>query len=42
MPIREYYPGEKPYRMIYVEDPFGVAYEIYSHSYGLTHSAGAY
>jgi len=28
MPIREYYPGEKPYRMIYVEDPFGVAYEI--------------
>jgi len=20
MPIREYYPGEKPYRMVYVED----------------------
>ena len=23
MPIREYYPGEKPYRMVYCEDPFG-------------------
>ena len=42
MPIREYYPGEKPYRMVYVEDPFGVVFEIYSHSYELTYSAGAY
>ena len=42
MPIRHYYPGEKPYRMVYVEDPFGNVFEIYSHSYELTYSAGAY
>ena len=42
MPIRYYYPGEKPYRMVYVEDPFGVVFEIYSHSYELPYSAGAY
>ena len=42
MPIREYFPGEKPYRMVYVEDPFGVVFEIYSHGYELTYSAGAY
>ncbi|GMN13953.1 lactoylglutathione lyase family protein [Altererythrobacter sp. MTPC7] len=42
MPIREYFPGEKPYRMVYVEDPFGIVFEIYSHSYELTYSAGAY
>lgn len=42
MPIRYYYPGEKPYRMVYVEDPFGVVFEIYSHSYELHYSAGAY
>lgn len=42
MPIREYYPGEKPYRMVYVEDPFGVIFEVYSHSYELTYSQGAY
>lgn len=42
MPIREYYPGEKPYRMCYVEDPFGVVFEIYSHSYELQYSSGVY
>ena len=42
MPIREYYPGEKPYRMCYVEDPFGLIFEVYSHSYELTYSQGAY
>lgn len=42
MPIREYYPGEKPYRMCYVEDPFGTVFEIYSHSYELHYSQGAY
>jgi lactoylglutathione lyase family protein len=42
MPIREYYPGEKPFRMCYVEDPFGNIFEIYSHSYEMTYSAGAY
>eukprot|EP01022_Parablepharisma_sp_SALTPOND_P017602 TRINITY_DN2838_c0_g1_i1.p2 TRINITY_DN2838_c0_g1~~TRINITY_DN2838_c0_g1_i1.p2 ORF type:complete len:205 (-),score=15.09 TRINITY_DN2838_c0_g1_i1:1960-2574(-) len=42
MPVRYYYPGEKPYRMVYMEDPFGNIIEIYSHSYELTYSAGAY
>ena len=42
MPIRKYYPEEKPFRMVYVEDPFGVVFEIYSHSYELTYSKGAY
>jgi len=39
---RYYYPGEKPYRMIYMEDPFGNIIEIYSHSYELHYSSGAY
>ncbi len=39
---RYYYPDEKPYRMIYMEDPFGNILEIYSHSYELTYAAGAY
>jgi lactoylglutathione lyase family protein len=39
---RYYYPGEKPYRMIYMEDPFGNILELYSHSYELTYSSGAY
>lgn len=42
MPVREYYPNDKPYRMCYVEDPFGTVFEIYSHSYELHYSAGAY
>lgn len=42
MPVREYYPGEKPFRMVYMEDPFGNIIEIYSHSYELTYAAGAY
>lgn len=42
MPIRAYYPKDKPYRMCYVEDPFGIVFEIYSHSYELHYSAGAY
>jgi lactoylglutathione lyase family protein len=42
MPVRYYYPEEKPYRMVYCEDPFGNIVEIYSHSYELTYSAGAY
>ncbi|NRA99057.1 MAG: lactoylglutathione lyase family protein [Rhodobacteraceae bacterium] len=41
-PVRRYYPGEKPYRMVYCEDPFGNIFELYSHSYELTYSAGAY
>lgn len=39
---RYYYPGEKPYRMIYMEDPFGNIIEIYSHSYELYYASGAY
>ena len=42
MPIREYYPSEKPFKMVYVEDPFGLVFEIYTHSYELTYSQGAY
>lgn len=42
MAIREYYPGEKPYKMVYMEDPFGNLVEIYTHSYELTYSQGAY
>ncbi|WP_298327741.1 lactoylglutathione lyase family protein [uncultured Dokdonia sp.] len=42
MPIREYYPKDKPYKMCYVEDPFGIVFEIYTHSYELTYSSGAY
>lgn len=40
--VRHYYPNEKPYRMVYCEDPFGNIIELYSHSYELTYSAGAY
>ena len=42
MPIRYYYPNEKPYAMVYMEDPFGNIIEIYSHSYELHYSSGAY
>ncbi|MET9295655.1 lactoylglutathione lyase family protein [Streptomyces sp. NPDC003077] len=42
MPVRHYYPGEKPYRMVYCADPFGNPIEIYSHGYELTYSVGAY
>lgn len=42
MPIRSYFPDQKPYRMVYVEDPFGIVFEIYTHGYELTYSAGAY
>lgn len=42
MPVREYFSDEKPFRMVYMEDPFGNILEIYSHSYELTYSAGAY
>jgi hypothetical protein len=41
MPVREYYPGEKPFRMVYMEDPFGNISEIYSDSYELIYSAAA-
>ena len=40
--VRYYYPDQKPYRMVYCEDPFGNLVELYSHSYELTYSSGAY
>ena len=42
MQIREYYPNDKPYKMCYVQDPFGIIFEVYTHSYELTYSSGAY
>ncbi|MGL4722747.1 MAG: lactoylglutathione lyase family protein [Desulfovibrionaceae bacterium] len=42
MPIREYFPNEKPYKMVYCEDPFRNSIEIYTHSYELHYSEGAY
>ncbi|MGL4394073.1 MAG: lactoylglutathione lyase family protein [Brevinema sp.] len=42
MPIREYYPNDKPYKMVYCEDPYGNIIEIYTHSYELHYGAGAY
>jgi uncharacterized glyoxalase superfamily protein PhnB len=41
MPIGEDYPGVKPDKMGYLEDPFGLIYELYSHRYELTYSLGA-
>ena len=38
MPIRAYYPNDKPFKMCYVEDPFGIVFEIYTHSYELTYA----
>lgn len=42
MPVREYFRDKKPYRMVYVENPFGIVFELYSHSYELTYSSDAY
>lgn len=42
MPIKTYYPGKKPYKMVYMEDPFGNLVEIYTHAYDLTYSQGGY
>jgi hypothetical protein len=42
MPKQEYYPNDKPFKMVYVEDPIGIVFEIYTHSYKLTYSSGAY
>jgi hypothetical protein len=42
MPIRAYYPKDKPFKIYYIEDPFGIVFGIYTHSYELTYSSGAY
>lgn len=39
---RYYYPGKEPYRMVYMEDPFGNILEIYSHSYESIYAVGTY
>ena len=38
---RYFYPGEKPYRMIYMADSFGNIGEMHSQSLELTYSASA-
>jgi catechol 2,3-dioxygenase-like lactoylglutathione lyase family enzyme len=35
------FPGEKPCRMVYAEDPFSNVFEVYSHGHELTYSGGA-
>ena len=42
MPIREYSSKEKPFKMVCIEDPYGIVFETYTHSYELTYSSGAY
>jgi len=37
-PICEYDSDKKPCRMCYMEDPFGLIFEIYSRNYALTYS----
>lgn len=41
MDIMEYHPEEdtKPQKMVYLEDPFGTLFELYSHSYRETYSS---
>jgi catechol 2,3-dioxygenase-like lactoylglutathione lyase family enzyme len=42
LPLREYDEYEESSKTIYVEDPFGVVFEIVTHSYEMTYSQGAY
>ncbi|WP_371372487.1 VOC family protein [Thalassotalea aquiviva] len=41
MDIMRYHPEDdsKPYKMVYLEDPFGNLFELYSHTYSETYSA---
>ncbi|PMG29597.1 glyoxalase [Shewanella sp. 10N.286.52.C2] len=41
MDIMRYHPEDdnKPYKMVYLEDPFGNLFELYSHSYSETYSS---
>lgn len=41
MDIMRYHPEDdnKPYKMVYLEDPFGNLFELYSHSYKETYSS---
>ena len=40
--VEYFYPKKKPYRMIYMEDPFGNVFTIYSHSHELSHASEFY
>jgi lactoylglutathione lyase family protein len=42
MPVREFYPGEKPFKMVYCEDPFGNLIEIDTHSFESSYSPIAF
>jgi len=42
LPIRENYPNDKPLKLCYLEDSFGIVFKIYTHSYELTYSSGVY
>ena len=37
-----YYPEKSPYRMVYMEDPFGNVVEIYSHPYDIHYTSKIY
>ncbi|WP_394496462.1 VOC family protein [Shewanella sp. ENK2] len=41
METMRYHPEDdsKPYKMVYLEDPFGTLFELYSHSYSETYSS---
>lgn len=41
MDVMRYHPEDenKPYKMVYLEDPFGNLFELYSHSYAETYSS---
>ena len=41
MDIMRYHPEDdnKPYKMVYLEDPFGNLFELYSHTYKETYSS---
>ncbi|MBR9726940.1 VOC family protein [Shewanella intestini] len=41
MDIMRYHPEDdnKPYKMVYLEDPFGTLFELYSHTYSETYSS---
>ncbi len=42
MPVRDFHPGEKPFKRVYCEDPFGNIIEIYTYSYETTYSIESY
>ncbi|MBV9820402.1 MAG: VOC family protein [Solirubrobacterales bacterium] len=41
-PVQDFYPGEKPFRLVYCQDPFGNIIEIDTHSFETTYSPVSY